>query len=41
VVRGGSWASNPDGCRHADRSNQSPGAGTNIVGFRVVRTAAP
>lgn len=38
VLRGGSWFSNPDGLRSADRSNDHPDYRDNGIGFRVART---
>ena len=43
VVRGGSWASRPDACRSASRSNEDPSYvdacfGYDVYGFRCVRS---
>jgi formylglycine-generating enzyme required for sulfatase activity len=35
VLRGGSWVSNLDNVRSADRNDDSPGSGSNDCGFRV------
>jgi len=40
VLRGGSWDSNPRGCRSACRYNYNPGARNNVSGFRVVCAVA-
>ena len=37
VLRGGSWYSNPDGARTANRGNYSPGGSGSNYGFRFVR----
>ncbi len=37
VVRGGSWNSNPNNCRAADRSRLNPSLRDNYFGFRLVR----
>ena len=36
VIRGGSWTSQPPGCRSAQRVNDSPGDASSNLGFRVV-----
>ena len=36
VLRGGSWDSNPDTCRSANRNRNAPGSRYNDVGARVV-----
>ncbi|MFZ4478040.1 MAG: SUMF1/EgtB/PvdO family nonheme iron enzyme, partial [Saprospiraceae bacterium] len=38
VIRGGSWSSNPQVCRVADRSDNSPGNRSGSLGFRLART---
>jgi len=38
VVRGGSWNSNPQNVRAADRSNDAPGNRVLNIGFRLART---
>jgi formylglycine-generating enzyme required for sulfatase activity len=38
VMRGGSWAFSPQGCRVAFRSGYLPGYRYNIIGFRLART---
>jgi formylglycine-generating enzyme len=39
VLRGGAWSSMPTDCRSAKRTYNFDGGGSNVVGFRVVRTA--
>jgi len=39
VIRGGSWYSGARGCRSAYRGIGSPGFRSNILGFRLARTA--
>jgi hypothetical protein len=41
VVRGGSWDSNPRSVRAAYRGGFGPRTALDVIGFRVVRTAAP
>jgi formylglycine-generating enzyme required for sulfatase activity len=36
VLRGGAWYSNAQGCRSADRYNDSPGPRNDYIGFRLV-----
>ncbi len=36
LARGGSWNSGPDYCRPTVRRKESPDAGANVVGFRVI-----
>gem|GEM_PF-4323433 len=38
VVRGGSWATDVNGARSADRGWNRPNAGSRSIGFRVART---
>ena len=38
VIRGGSWVGGPRFVRCADRYSYSPGAGTLVLGFRLLRT---
>ncbi len=40
VIRGGNWSYDPDACRSAFRSHNSPGFRTYVLGFRVVRVAS-
>jgi formylglycine-generating enzyme required for sulfatase activity len=35
LLRGGSWSSNPRGCRSACRDYDHPGSRGNFIGFRV------
>ena len=37
VLRGGSWYTDPENCRVANRSGYSPNDRDNVIGFRVVR----
>jgi formylglycine-generating enzyme required for sulfatase activity len=41
VVRGGSWDSNPQSLRSANRDGNTPGDRSNNLGFRVGRTLTP
>jgi formylglycine-generating enzyme required for sulfatase activity len=41
VLRGGSWYSDADLCRAANRNRSSPGYRTDLVGFRVVASPCP
>ena len=41
VVRGGSWAYDPDFLRSAYRGRYASGSRVNILGFRVARTLTP
>jgi formylglycine-generating enzyme len=38
VVRGGSWKQDENLCRSSNRSDWPPGMGSNILGFRIVRS---
>ena len=38
VLRGGSWWSNPGGCRSASRSGDAPSRRSHYLGFRVARS---
>jgi formylglycine-generating enzyme required for sulfatase activity len=40
LLRGGSWRSNPQHCRSADRAGNVPDYGSNSLGFRVVCSSA-
>ena len=41
VLRGGSWDSNPDDLRSANRSGVGPSSRYGSVGFRLARTLLP
>jgi formylglycine-generating enzyme required for sulfatase activity len=41
VLRGGSWKTNPRGCRAASRDEYDPTSYSELVGFRVAAAAGP